>query len=383
MAETKRRARGEDSIYYDRSRNRWTGTITVGWKPGGRRDRITVRGMTKTEVKDKLRAKHTELAAGVRTPANYAVEQCLNDWLGTLNTQAAATVTGYQIMARHLIELIGTVKLGELKVPDVDFALGRLAKRFSTRSVRLARMILIQAIRNAMINDLVVRNVADLAAVPAGLPGRLSRSLNLEQALAVLDAAKGERRWPYVAVSMLGGIRTEEARALCWSEVDLEAGTVAVYRSVRCTGETKTEKSRRVFQIPDIAVAALRELVLTQAADRVKAGAAWRENNLVFCTSLGGPMYATDVRMEFKRITEKAGLGRNWTPRELRHTFVSLLSDSGAPIEQIADAAGHSRTRTTEVVYRHQLRPVTRTAAIALARCSRAEERRTEAKAER
>jgi hypothetical protein len=30
MAETKRRARGEDSIFYDRSRNRWAGTITVG-----------------------------------------------------------------------------------------------------------------------------------------------------------------------------------------------------------------------------------------------------------------------------------------------------------------------------------------------------------------
>ena len=190
---------------------------------------------------------------------------------------------------------------------DVDFALGKLAKHLSTRSVRLARMILIQAIRNAMVNDLVVRNVADLAAVPAGKPGRPSRSLNLEQALAVLDAAKGERLWPYVAVSMLGGIRTEEARALRWSEVDLEAGTVAVYRSVRRTGETKTEKSRRVFQIPEIAVEALRDLVLTQAAARAKAGTAWKENNLVFCTSLGSPMWPINVRMEFKRITERAG----------------------------------------------------------------------------
>jgi integrase len=366
MAETKRRARGEDSIYYDRSRNRWTGTITAGWKPDGRRDRITVRGRTRTEVKEKLRDKHQELAAGVRTSASYTVERCLNDWLQTLSTHEESTVTGYRITVRHLIELIGTVKLAELKVRDVQFALGKLAERLSTRSVRLARMILTQAIRNAMVNDLVVRNVADLAAVPTGLPGRPSRSLNLEQALTVLDAAKGERLWPYVAVSMLGGIRTEEARALRWSEVDLEAGTVAVYRSVRRTGETKTEKSRRVFQIPEIAVAALRELVLRQAAARAKAGTAWKENDLVFCTSLGGPMYATDVQMEFKRITEKAGLGRDWTPRELRHTFVSLLSDSGVPIEQIADAVGHSSTRTTEVVYRHQLRPVTRTAAIAL-----------------
>jgi len=71
-------------------------------------------------------------------------------------------------MVGHLVELIGNVKLVELKARDVEFALGKLAKRLSTRSVRLARMILIQAIRNAMVNDLVVRNVADLAPVPTG-----------------------------------------------------------------------------------------------------------------------------------------------------------------------------------------------------------------------
>ena len=58
-----------DGTRPDRSRNRWAGTITVGWKPDGRRDRIIVRGKTKTEVKDKLRTKHQELAAGIRAPA--------------------------------------------------------------------------------------------------------------------------------------------------------------------------------------------------------------------------------------------------------------------------------------------------------------------------
>ncbi|MGH3197835.1 MAG: hypothetical protein ACRDOH_17705 [Streptosporangiaceae bacterium] len=62
------------------------------------------------------------------------------------------------------MEPIGNVRLSELKVRDVEFALGKLAERFSTRSVRLARMILIQAIPNAMVNDLVVRNVADLSS---------------------------------------------------------------------------------------------------------------------------------------------------------------------------------------------------------------------------
>jgi len=80
--------------------------------------------------------------------------------LETLNTQAATTVTGYQIMARHLTGLTGNIKLSELKARDVDFALGKLAERLSTRSVRLARMILIQAIRNAMVNDLVVEHMS-------------------------------------------------------------------------------------------------------------------------------------------------------------------------------------------------------------------------------
>ncbi|HYV80179.1 MAG TPA: hypothetical protein VE979_18800, partial [Streptosporangiaceae bacterium] len=69
-------------------------------------------------------------------------------------------MTGYRIILRHLVELLGSVKLVELKVRDVDFALGKLAKRLSTRSVRLARMILIQAIPNAMVTDVAARNVA-------------------------------------------------------------------------------------------------------------------------------------------------------------------------------------------------------------------------------
>ena len=290
MADTKRRARGEDSIFFAPSRKCWVGEITVGWKPDGRRDRITVRGKTKTDVKNKLRAKHQELDASVRTPAHYTVQQCIEDWLNSLTTQSPTTLTNYRTAADHVIELTGNIKLADLKARDVQAALTRLATQKSTRSVRMYRMVLVRAIRHAQINDLAMRNVAELISVPAGQPGRPSKALTLEQALALLEAAKTHRLWAYVAVSLLGGLRTEEARALRWSEVDLEAGTVAVYRSVRFGGDTKTEKFRRVVQLPDIAVEALRELVLRQAADRAKAGTAWVENSLVFCRSTGNTL---------------------------------------------------------------------------------------------
>ena len=52
-----------------------------------------------------------------------------------------------------------------------------------------------------------------------------------------------------------------------------------------------------------------------------------------------------------------------WTPRELRHSFVSALSDAGVPVEQISQLVGLSGTTVTELVYRHQLRPVLQTGA--------------------
>ncbi|WP_152361224.1 tyrosine-type recombinase/integrase [Microlunatus speluncae] len=53
----------------------------------------------------------------------------------------------------------------------------------------------------------------------------------------------------------------------------------------------------------------------------------------------------------------------DWTPRELRHSFVSLLSDAGVPIEDISRLVGHAGTSVTELVYRHQIRPVVETGA--------------------
>jgi len=54
------------------------------------------------------------------------------------------------------------------------------------------------------------------------------------------------------------------------------------------------------------------------------------------------------VRRAFKAITKRAGLGENWTPRELRHSFVPLMSDNGVSIGTIADFVGHASTAATE-----------------------------------
>jgi integrase len=111
-------------------------------------------------------------------------------------------------------------------------------------------------------------------------------------------------------------------RALRWHDVDLASQieadpsippNMALVRSVRAGGDTKTRKSRR----------------------------------------------ALALRRDFRRVVDAAGLvGREWAPRELRHSFVSLLSDAKVPIESISRLVGHRSTMVTETIYRKQLRPV-------------------------
>ena len=78
---------------------------------------------------------------------------------------------------------------------------------------------------------------------------------------------------------------------------------------------------------------------------------------MVFASSIGTPLDRHNVLREFRKITEAAGLGTEWVPRELRHTFVSLLSSDGMPLEDIADLIGHKGTVTTETVYRKVIVP--------------------------
>jgi integrase len=358
-ATARRRGRGEDSIYFDAANNRWTGAVSLGYSAdGSRRIRRKVTGLTKTQVRDKLRALRRELDAGVRPSASYTMALCIEDWLSQcLAGRSPSTVANYRYAAHHAVSRLGAVKLRDLTARQVETALAELSGSLSSRSLRLVHQVIERAIRHAQAADLVARNVASLVNAPEGRTGRPSRSLRLDQATTVLKAAEGSPLHAYVVLSLLAGLRTEELRSLQWPDVDLDAGTLAVYRSVRASGDTKTAKSRRVLKLPVRAVGALRDHHSRQAAARLKAGPLWQDHSLVFASAVGTPLDAHNVRRSFRAITKAAGLGQEWTPRELRHTFVSLLSANDVTLEDIARLVGHSGTSVTERIYRHEIRP--------------------------
>jgi integrase len=339
-------------------------------------------GQTKTAAKERLKEVLRDYADGLAiAPTDYTVCDAVSAWLAYgLNGRDEATVAACENMCRiHVLPALGARRLRDLSAEEVDRWLGMKSRTLSTRTLQGLHSCLNRSVRRAMARDEVKRNVVALCSVPTGQPGRRSKSLTLAQAEAVLRASEAGRMRAYVVMSLLTGARTEELRALTWADGDLVGDPravpplpahVAVWRSVRRGGDTKTRKSRRTLALPARCVLALEAQRRQQDADRAEAGGRWQENGLVFASKLGTPLDPSHVRRDLRlAIREAPGIyPAEWTPRELRHSFVSLLSDAGLSLDEISRLVGHSSTAVTELVYRHQIRPVLEVGAVAMDR---------------
>ena len=369
-----------DSRYHRPCGGRWRGVLSRGFGPDGGRRRYKVSGRTKQDVIEALKKKKSEeLDAGLSTFRSYTVESAAHDWLEHgLPGRSERTRQVYRDALAPLLAKIGKRPLRELTAGDVEAGLRSLTGNLSSRSLQIAHNSLRRAIRYAEANGKVGRNVAGLIDTPKGRAGRRRRAFTLAQAAALIVAARSrpvlelhgglkDPRRPaslmhaYIVVSLMAGVRPEEARAIGWEQdVDLDGNppSIAVLRADRAGGDTKTPKSRRALKLAQMAVGALREWQADQAAEREAAGSRWQDTGLVFTTATGTPLAARPIRKMFQDVCERAGLGRDWAPRDLRHTFVSLLSDDGMAIEKIARLVGHASSHITETVYRQELRPV-------------------------
>jgi len=251
----------------------------------------------------------------------------------------------------------GAARLKEFTAADVRSALAQIATSRSTKTVQMTRNSLVRVIRYPGANDLVSRNVAALITPPKGLEGPPSKSLSLQQARALIEAAEAARLHAYIVLCLLTGCRIEEARALRWDHVELDGDPdakppvpphVTVWRSVRSHRDVKTQKSRRTLRTPVAVVEALRAHKAKQAEDRQLAGALWRDHELVFASAVGTPLDPSHVRRAFRKVCMAAGIGEKWSPRELRHTFVSIMSEQSVPAGRDCPPCRESATSADE-----------------------------------
>jgi integrase len=251
---------------------------------------------------------------------------------------------------------------------QAEAALASLVRRgYATQTIKMTRSVLVRAIRRAQRDGLVMRNVAELVPCPHGTL-RESRSMTVAQVEALLSASATISPWlrAYIYTGIMCGLRPGELLGLRWEDIDTAEGVIRVRKSVKLTEQPdgrkrptiedlKTDRSKRTLVMPAAVASMLTALRRDQAAIRLRAGASYADHGLVFPAGDGRPCWPEVARVRFRALCKRAGLGEDWHPHEQRHTFVSVLSDAGVDIDQIADAAGHINSNVTKTVYRHVL----------------------------
>ncbi len=367
-----RRGAGEGSIFKDPNNGRWRALVDVGADAAGRRQRKKVSGRTRAEVLLKMREVQRDAEDGLASGGRHLTVAVLaEEWLRHRSGELSASTLEVRTWAvrQHLVPALGARRVRQLSAEDVSLFLQDLALAgYARASLEKVRGVLIQVLRHAERQGLVVRNVAAIVPTPAG-PRTEGRSLTVEQARLLLEAAHGH---PLEAAFVLGltcGLRPGELLGLGWEDVDLDQGLLGVSRAVSRVGgtvqlgPTKTASSRRQLRLPAAAEDALQQHRARQLAQQELMGEHWQDLGLVFPTSRGTLLDPANLRRSLRTVTEQAGLGR-WHPHELRHSAASLLSAAGVPLEEVADVLGHASTRVTSATYRHRTTPTVEAAAV-------------------
>jgi integrase len=360
---TRKRSHGEGSVYQRSSDGLWVGMVDLGYIEGKRR-RKPVYGKTEKEALAKMRElrraadRGQDLAAKSRTVAEW-LNEWLTDYKAHDGTRPATLARYRQVVDTHLIPSLGRTKLDKLKPADVHRMLAARRETLSAGTLIKIHGVLRAALADAERMELVSRNVARAVRVP-GQATTQRRALTVEEARQFLHATADDRLHALFVVAMTVGLRRGELLGLRWDDVDTEGRTLTVRRSVQRVGdrlrivEPKTRTSRRVIPLPASAVAALEAHKKRQDTEREKAGNAWKENGLVFASTIGTLMEPRNVSRRFTQLRDRTDL--TWLRlHDLRHATATFLLAAGVEIRTVMEILGHATVRMTLETYGHAL----------------------------
>jgi len=380
-----------------RSKGSWSVVIDVGRDPrtGKRRQQwYTVKG-TKKDAERELREKLRSLETGAYVkPEKTSVGEYLRHWVDgyAMMHTSPRTAEGYQaIVNRYLIPALGGISLCELQPRHLEkyyadaLSHGRLDGKggLSARTVLHQHRVLSQALKHAVKQGVLVRNVAEVVVAPR--PGRNQMAtLPAADVPSFLDAA---RKTPYYVLfytALYTGMRRGELLGLRWCDIDLGKATISVVQTLcRLSGgrfvikEPKSPHSRRSVALSPSVAELLRRHHTEQEAQKILLGKALAGDDLVFTYPDGSPLDPSTLTHAFGKLIKKAGLP-HIRFHDLRHTHATLMLKGGVHPKIVSERLGHASIGITLDTYSHVVPGLQEAAALRFDALIRSEVEETE-----
>lgn len=354
----KRRGNGEGSITR-RKDGRWMGRYTVHTANGPKQKAIY--GKTRQEVAASLAKAIADRDGGLYFEAdNLTVSEYLERWLNdsVKGSVWASTHASYQRQVnRYIVPALGRMKMKKLTPAHVQGMYRSMLDRgLSARTVQYAHAVLRRSLKQAVRWGMIPRNPCD-DTDPPKIQREGIRPLDQEQTRRLLKAAEGERHEAFYILAVHTGMRPGELLALRWEDVDLEAASLRVSRTLSEGKFTapKTAKSRRRIDLTAGSVRALRNHRKSQLEERMKLAGLWQDHELVFPSSVGTPLSHRNVVRSFKAVLHRASLPATVRLYDLRHTCATLLLSRNIHPKYVQELLGHASIALTLDTYSHVL----------------------------
>jgi integrase len=358
-----KRGNGEGSITR-RSDGRWMARYMVHTAAGPKRKYIY--GKTRQEVAEELSKALSDRASGfVFDAGTLTLGEYLDRWLShsVRGSVRQRTFERYEQIARvHIKPTLGRIKLKALTPTHVrSLYQEKLDDGLAPRTVQYIHTTLRKALKEAVQDGLIPRNVSDAVKAAKSAKKEIN-SLAPEQSRIFLEVASGDRFEALYVLAIHCGLREGELLGLKWDDLDLEAGTLSVRRTLSETREIgrifeppKNGKGRSIKLTPG-AIEALRDHLGRQLKEIERAGDRYQDQGLVFPSQAGTPMNAKNLTARsFKPLLVQAGLPHSVRLHDLRHTCATLLFGKGVHPKIVQELLGHATIAITLDTYSHVL----------------------------
>lgn len=351
----------------DTGKEAWEIAIERGRDPvSGRRlrDLHSFHGTRREADRERTRLLNALATGAYAEPSKETVGDYLQRWLRdhARHTVAPQTYERYEQISRlHLQPALGAYRLIELRPKHVAAAEtkwhdGGLATTTCLHHHRVLHDALEQAVRW----QLIQANPVDGVKPPRAETHEM-KVLDIRQAAGLLQAVRGSEYEPAIVTALFSGLRLGELLGARWQDVNLATGQLSVQQTAqRQTGvgvvfrPPKTHRSRRAVDLPAPVVDILRRRRAQQAEQRLLAGSAWHETDLIFTDAIGRSLPDNSLRKAFYRILERAGL-RKIRIHDLRHTMATLMLAQGEHPKVVSERLGHATVGITLDLYSHVL----------------------------
>ena len=358
MAKKKQRGNGAGTVYPRKNKAGkiidYRGSYIVNGK------RFYVSAKTKTEAQQMLRQAMSDADRGLIFDAPHlTLGEYLDKWLPNIkDTLRQRSWERYEQLVRvHIKPALGRLKLQNLtRAHAKSLYREKLDSGSSPRTVNYIHVTLHKALKDAVADGLIPKNVAD-GLKPSKPRKKEINPLNPEQAKAFLEAARGDRYEALYVLAVHYGLRQGELLGLKWADLDMNAGVLQVRRTMsearegRIEEETKSGKGRRI-DLSQSVLEALRRHRTRQNEERLES-ASWKDHGLIFPSVKGTPTNSNNLYYRsFKPILKGAGLP-DIVFHELRHTCATIRFMKGQHPKRVSGLLGHSSVAFTLDKYSH------------------------------